>query len=46
MDGRGCVRLTIKRTITVCAKDEEEAMQKIEEFMRMLDSMTVEIEEE
>ena len=38
--------MIIIRTVKVVAKDEEEARQKIEEFQKMLDSMTTDIEEE
>jgi len=38
--------MIIIRTVNIVAKDEEEARQKIEEFQKMLDSMTIEIEEE
>ena len=38
--------MRITRTITIIAKDEEEAERKAEEFFKMLESMEVTIEEE
>ena len=38
--------MTIKTMVCLEAKDLEEAMQKFVEFLRMLDSMEVTIEEE
>lgn len=46
MDGRSCVGLKITRKITIEANDAEEAMEKAEEFFKMLDSMEITIEEE